>query len=244
MPPKKGTKGGKKKAAPRESEEESITPIDVQYNPEIINGLLTDLGAQVDAKCVLIKKDIDFMATSIKQAFHLELIKLPTQVKQMSIARFKLEFGDSLEAVTRGAMEGNKHQTSKGANSNNNVLMTATKSTRTQSKVFQTPVSGKNFVCETPVTTRAARAAREGEMMLSSNGSPLGEFSTVVKAPRENSTIIPATPGAVCVPLDSGDVVNLENVTELPDEFKQEALTKMQDMMKNMQSMMAKLAQK
>ena len=42
---------------------------------------------------------------------------------------------------------------------------------------------------------RSLRAAREGEMILSVNGSPLGEFSTVVKMPKENNSIIPLTPG-------------------------------------------------
>ena len=40
-----------------------------------------DLREQVDVKAALIEKDIDFMATSVQQAFHLELIKLPTQVR-------------------------------------------------------------------------------------------------------------------------------------------------------------------
>ena len=93
--------------------------LEVQYNPEIINGLLQDLGEQVDAKCALIEKDIDFMATSIQQAFHLELIKLPTQVKKMSLARFREEFGDSLEAVTRGAMGSLKSGSSRAKASKN-----------------------------------------------------------------------------------------------------------------------------
>ena len=236
MPPKKGAKG--KKKLPRESEEESLAQLDVQYDPEIVNGLLTELKSQVDSKCVLIKKDIDFMATSIKQAFHLELIKLPAQVKQMSLARFKAEFGDSLEAVTRGAIEGKKMQ----SKPDNNIYNTATKTTRNQSKVFQTPLNGKNFVLETP-NVRKTRAAKEGELILSSNGSPLGEFSTIVKAPKTGNSIIPATPG-VFVPLKSGEVVDLEAVSELPEAVKEEALNKMQEMMKNMQNMMAKLATK
>ena len=238
MPVKKGTKG-KKKAA-RESEEEAVSPTDVQYNPEIINGLLTDLKIQVDAKSMLIKKDVDFMATSIRQAFHLELIKLPKQVKEMSLSRFKLEFGDNLEAVTRGAMEGKRVQ----KDEKQTVMMSAAKSSRSQSKVFQTPQSGRNFVMETP-NTRKMRSAKEGELILSSNGSPLGEFSTVVKAPKLGGTsLVPSTPAGVLVPLDSGEVLNLDEVTELPEHVKEEALSKMQEMMTNMQSMMDKFRTK
>lgn len=70
MPSKKGTKtgGGKKKQA-RNSEEDGgdIETLDVQYNPEILTGILDDLQAQVDTQCQQIQKDADFMATSIKQ---------------------------------------------------------------------------------------------------------------------------------------------------------------------------------
>ena len=244
MPPKKGTK--KKKAAPtRESEETPVTCTDVQYNPEIIDGLLLDLQAQVDAKCVLIKKDIDFMATSIKQAFHLELIKLPAQVKTMSIAKFRKEYGDSLEAVAKGAIEGVDKASTSGAKGMDSVMMSATKARRQSSKVFQTPCgkAGDKFVCETPIT-RTMRAAREGEMILSANGSPLGEFSTVVKAPKANNSIIPETPRGVSLKLDSGEDVDMDNIDALSEGAKEEALNKMQEMMKNMQSLMAKLAAK
>jgi hypothetical protein len=63
--------------------DDGISQIDVQYNPDIIHGLLQDLSSQIDVKCALIEKDIEFMATSIQQAFQLELIKLPTQVKKV-----------------------------------------------------------------------------------------------------------------------------------------------------------------
>ena len=89
-----------------------------------------------------------------------------------------------------------------------------------QSGVFQTPIGkfGK-YADETPITrlllyvyhhiferrqyrfslinlmSRSKRAAREGEMILSVNGSPLGEFSTVIKIPKENNSIVPPTPG-------------------------------------------------
>ena len=78
-----GIRGKQQAAALRLSEEdpaEIASKLDIQYNPEIINGLISDLQVQLEAKCGLIQKDIDFMSTSIKQAFHLELIKLPTEI--------------------------------------------------------------------------------------------------------------------------------------------------------------------
>jgi len=221
------------------SEEIPVSITDVQYNPDIINGLLIDLQSQVDAKCVLITKDIDFMVTSIRQAFHLELIKLPTQVKCMPINRFKTEFDDNLNAVKRGAvgmtmLNASKIPTEKLQESSGSPII---------SGVLQTPAGklGKQ-VDETPIT-RSKRAAREGEMILSVNGSPLGEFSTVIKIPKENNSIVPPTPAGnkISMKLDSGEDVDIDNVETLSEKSKAEALQKMQNMMINMQQMMKRL---
>jgi hypothetical protein len=214
-----------KKKAPRADDDENISPIDVQYNPDIVDGLLQDIELQMEAKCSQIKKDIDFMATSVQQAFHIELIKLPNQVKQMTLRRFREEYGDSLEAVTRGAIGGKSNQT-----------VSTAKKPLGNSTVFQTPSGSKGLNMTTP-----SRNPREGEVILSKNGSPLGHFSTVVKAPRDDDKgLLPQTPG-IFVPLSSGQIVDMESVDSLPDDLREDAVRKMQDMMSNMQSMMQKI---
>lgn len=235
MPPKK-TKASKKTAT-RQSDDHAEF-IDAQYNPDAIYSLLQDLGKQIDAKCNHIQKDSDFMVTSMQEAFHLEMIKLPNQVKKMSLARFKEEFGDSLEAVTRGAMGGMKTQKENKQNQQN-IPQSAIKShPGRMSMVFQTPmVPGKKYTAQGTIL----RNPREGEQILSNNGSPLGVFSTVVK-PKSNNSIVPATPG-VFVPLETGDVIDLETVDVelLSNDVKQDALAKMQAMMANMQKLMSKI---
>jgi len=250
MPPKRGKAAGKPK--PRTSEEE-VTAVDVQYNPDIIAGMLQDLDLDVESRCLQIQKEIDFMATSIQQAFQLELIKLPTQVKQMPLSKFKQEFGDNLETVTKVAIAGTTAKTKPTTTNNRNAPMSAVKSTRNRpdSSVFQTPSNPSKTSSLMPGT--AMRAPREGEMILSSNGSPLGEFATAVKAPRAGKSAlglgapssipdtVPQTPGFVT--LHSGDVVALDDVEALPAEMKDDALAKMQAMMESMQAMMSKLKQ-
>lgn len=214
-----------KKKTQRSDDDENISPIDVQYNPDIVDGLLQDIELQMEAKCSQIKKDIDFMATSVQQAFHIELIKLPNQVKQMTLRRFREEYGDSLEAVTRGAIGGKSNQ----------ILSTAKKNS-VNSTVFQTPSGPKGLNMTTP-----SRNPREGEVILSKNGSPLGNFTTVVKAPREeDKCLLPQTPG-IFVPLSTGEIVDMESVESLPDDLREDAMRKIQDMMINMQSMMEKI---
>lgn len=264
-------------------EEELGAGIDVQYNPEIINNVLKDLEIQVNSKCTQIQKDADFMCTSIKQAFHLELIKLPNQVKTMSLARFRSEFGESLEAVTRGAIKGSVSGSRENSNTGNR-LHSASSSSSSSSKgstgglhhkggnssaVYSTPSGAKSRVAQTPGT--AARRPRQGEVLLSANGSPLGAYDTAegtavkgrssgaVSAAQPAQTpsrhmlesAVPPTPGTVHVPLTNGEVVVVdmqdsegmddESIASMSNTTKLDALAKMQAMMANMQSLMEKL---
>jgi hypothetical protein len=230
--------------------------IDVQYNPDIIHGLLEELSNHLEQKCAQIQKDTEFHTAAIRQAFNMELIRLPNQVKQMSISRFREEFGDSLEAVTKGAMGALSKTSSKSTTSASSAApATATKSTRStavtnaSAKGFQTPsqhtrsAANANTVMDTAM--KSQRAPKEGERILSENGSPLGDFTTVVKAPRPaNSNVlqVPPTPG-VFVPLQTGEILDLGSVDveKLSECVKEDALEKMQIMMKNMQSLMSKL---
>ena len=251
MPSKKGKVGGKKSETRTSDDVDNLEPIDVQYNPHIVDGLLEELQQQVNAKCAQLRRDSDFMTISIQQAFHLELIKLPTQVKNMSLARFTEEYGDSLDAVTRSAIGG---FASRSINSKLNPTSfgSTVKSDKCQnSKVFQTP-SGSAKAPHIGFST-AMRNPKEGEKLLSQNGSPLGEFQTVIKASKPGglglglalgSQIIPPTPG-LFIPLETGDIINMENldVDNLSQDHKDDALMKMQLMMDNIRTCMAKLQQ-
>ena len=203
-------------------------PIDVQYNPEVISGILTDLKREVEAKCSQIQRDVDFMSLSLKQALNLELIKIPTHVKQMSLTRFREEFGCSLEAVTRGAtLSTFRPGDPSHASSHTSAVKVST------SRGLQTPSTIKKV---------PSRLPREGEVIVSANGSPLGEFSSAVKGTRDDNSIIPPTPASVM--LASGDVVDIDTVDTLDEQTKQEAMEKVRLLMDNMHAMMEKLSKK
>jgi len=111
--------------------------------------------------------------------------------------------------------------------------------------VFATPAGGKvgGGTKLLPPTGTAMRQPREGEKILSANGSPLGDFQTVVKAPKSTGPlIVPPTP-AVIVPLDSGDVLDMDavDVSTLSQDKKDDALAKMQAMMNNIQQAMSRV---
>lgn len=230
---------GKKSGESTFEDDNSLPKIDVQYNPDIVSGLLEELQLQIDAKCHQLQKDSDFMVTSLQQAFHLELIKLPSQVKSMSLRRFQDEFGDSLEAVTRGAIKGRLND---GARGNLNALGNSNAGNLVQQKPFQTPSGGKGT--SSRVLPTVMRNPKDGEKMMSINGSPLGDFRTVVKASKQDnsSIIVPATPG-VFIPLESGDIIDMEtmDISALSKDHREDALLKMQTMMNNIQMAMSKL---
>jgi hypothetical protein len=196
-----------------------MSEVDVMYNPDIIGSVLDDMESQMTTKCQQLQREADFMCTTIKQKFQVEIIKLPKDVKKMSLARFKEEFGESIGAVISG----------KGVSKE-----------RARSD-FQTP-SGKNRnVAQTPGT--AMRKPKAGEIILSENGSPLGEFTATVVKEKSSRTLVPSTPG-VHVPLSDGQVLNIDNVDTMDTEEKEDALVKMQAMMDNMQLLMEKLQKK
>ncbi len=225
-----------------EDEDSNTLPqIDVKYNPDLVASLLKDLSLATEAKCAQITNDTEFMITSMQQMFHLELIRLPTQVKQMSMKRFKEEFVCSVEAVTRGAIAGTASGFTKPP-SDSKIDRTVARNS-----IYQTPMHshlGKKPLL--PMQTPSMRNPKEGETILSVNGSPLGQFTTVKKAPKPiNSTIVPPTPG-VFVPTKTGDVVGLDeiDVENMSNEAKMETFQQMQAMMDNMKAMMEKLQSK
>jgi hypothetical protein len=231
MPPRKAR--ATKKKDTDENEELKMNQMAVQYNPEIVQGALKDYYLLVEAKCVQLQRDADFMVTSLQHEFQCEMFKLPKQVKEMSLSKFKEEFGGSVEQVTKSAFS----MKSGVENMNFNV------ETRLSPKSFQTPAQNRRINPAGTVGT-TARVPKEGEQILSANGSPLGEFSTVKKALRSNNNngIIPPTPG-VFVPLKNGEILDIENVEveNFTEEMKLETLSQMQAMMENMKSMMEKL---
>lgn len=230
MPPKK--KSTKKKDARLSEDDVNPGQLDCQYNPDIIDDLLRDLLATLNAKIEQLQQDSDFLATSIQQDFHLELIKIPTAVKQMTMKRFKEEFGFSTEAFTRGAIVGNQTQAKSSSRGDHSFGGLRANSSR----VMQTPASHKH--------TSHARMPREGELLLSENGSPLGEFQTVKKAARPGAGVVPPTPG-VFVPMKDGvvDIADLaaQDIENLAPAERAETLTKLEETMSNMQALMEKL---
>jgi hypothetical protein len=226
----------------------SSLQIDVQYNPDIVAGLLQELGEQVDMKCSQIQTDTDFIIMQLQQQFQIELIKIPTQIKKMSLSKFRQQYGDSLDLIPKA-----NNANSSGDNKIRPPLLQSNSFNQNiinhnHNNVMETPFA-KPFQTKSTLLGTAIRAPKEGEFILSANGSPLGGFTTAQKLPRGGpfgpggaSSIIPQTPG-VFVPLKSGEIVDIENidVTKLDQFAKDDALAQMQAMMDHMQNLMSKL---
>ena len=239
MPSKKKSSKKKVNRTSLEEDELQIDQIDVHYNPEIVTSLITDLSLQVDSKCDQIQKDSDFMITSIQQAFHLELIKLPSQVKQMSVRAFIDQYGGDIFNITKGGMGSSTASQKRGSTAaTTNIL---TNSSRYNQKVLNTPLATN----KKKGAHVAMRNPREGEIILSANGSPLGEFTTVKKAPANGSKIdsfVPQTPG-VYLPLRTGEIIDLDSVDiqALSKEEKEDIETYLRTVSKNIEGIASKL---
>lgn len=229
--------------------------VDIVYNPDIITSVLGDMELQLEKKCEQLQKDADFMCTSMQRTFHLELIKLPSQVKKMSLKKFKNEYGESLEAVTKSTIGGKSRAMMAGASSTTKSSQSTTASRTASSSVYATPSHKHSSSIMAPNTS--SRVPKEGETILSSNGSPLGEYVSTVVKEKKNFNPTPATPGADHnntivsniggnITLGDGAVLDLENggvsadIDTMSQATKTEALEKMEAMMENMKTLMAK----
>ena len=234
------------KTQKRTSDEDSgaSAQIDVQYNPDIVAGLLQELGEQVDLKCSQIQTDTDFIIMQLQQQFQIELIKIPTQIKKMPLSKFREQSGDSLDLIPKpNSNSGGDGKMRPPLFQSNLNHQNISNNNSNSSSVMETPFA-KPFQAKTTILGTAIRAPKEGEFILSANGSPLGGFITAQKPIRQPdaSCIVPQTPG-VFVPLKSGEIVDIENidVTKLDKFAKDDALAQMQAMVDNMQKLMTKL---
>lgn len=243
------------KSTKRTSDEDNgeSLQIDVQYNPDIVAGLLQELGQQVDSKCSQIQADTNFIIMQLQQQFQIELIKIPTQIKKMSISKFREQYGESLDLAPKNNPNSGgdgKMRPPLGLSSNHQNMANNNNSNSNSSNVMETPFakpfnnSNKLGVNQGPLGT-AMRAPREGEFILSANGSPLGGFTTAQKLPNNkpnNLNMPPQTPG-VFVPLKTGEIIDIENtdMNALDKNTKDDALLQMQSMIENMQKLMGKM---
>lgn len=228
----------------------SIKKLDPKYNPDLIASLIKELGSRVDMQCSQIATETDFSILQLRNQFQLELLKLPTSVKKMSLKQFREQYGENFSLIPGDGRAATATETGKSRmpfapvptfNSSSNIAPSSTPAPMTAQK----PINPAHSVFETPMLPRGnitIRAPKEGEKILSENGSPLGEFATAVKAPRPAEALVPQTPG-VFVPLKSGEVLDVENtdLQSLDPKSKADALAQMQAMMDNMKRMMEKM---
>lgn len=239
MPPKKTTKKNIKEDTKSSSLINSSTTgsnntnntsnntalVDINYDPEIMKEILITLSNSIDSKCNQIIKDSEFMITSLQQLFRLELIKLPKEIRNMTMKEFQNEFNDDL--ITN-------------SNTNINTLNT---------KLYETPMKKNIIIPSTPNTM--LRLPKQGELLISTNGSPIGAY-TVVKNPNNPSYnqneiyLVPPTPGVyINKNNNTNEIIDVDtiNINELTKEDKIKTLKQMEDVMNNMKSMMEKLKQ-
>ncbi|CAM9894475.1 unnamed protein product, partial [Heterosigma akashiwo] len=201
---------------------------------------LEDIGNEVEIRCQKIRQEADVLSMSLKNAFHVEMVRIPKNIRSMSLKEFCETYGEDIATLLKISME-SSFESQTAVKPNSRMLATPAHHVRS---VAQTP----GFFPQTPACPPTAlRAPRPGELMLSANGSPLGQMGepgTTVKL-RPNSATGVAT---ITVDLQLGDgrTVALDPTAEnaaanLDGDIKKEALSKLKNLQDEIHSLLSQL---
>lgn len=116
------------------------------------------------------------LAKSTKTKLNVEICKLPREVREMPLQRFQQEFGEDVQAAGKASLKANIQKMGGGRGTRSQTRGSVAGAPITNNHAMQTPASSKvnPAALQTPMST--ARAPKSGEVILSSNGSPLGEY--------------------------------------------------------------------
>jgi hypothetical protein len=222
-----------------------------------------EFDAELEYRCTMMRFKTQELCESLKSAFLVELMKLPTKVKCMpmqeflqlqgtgnTLASLRAEFSASLLKSTANKsmiqQTASKKNTTRipnpqtsasGANSMRKLAKQKNDSLRTdilKSQAFNhalgTPAGNRFNHQKFPPSTPAVRDPKNGECILSMNGSPLGAFSTVRATVRPHFNV-PATPTiSVSLPGATGSYINIADpnaLNQLDEENKEHALNEL-----------------
>ncbi len=217
-----------------------------------VNAFIQDLTDQVDSRCSSIRKTADTAVMALRSALQVALMRIPKNVRKMTLEEFEEEYGGSLLEVARGGAEqqveralgearGGKRKEVPSTPGGARELRSACKAPR-YGGVGATPMKGcsGNDVPQTPATVRAPR---RGEMVLSVDGSPLAQqdqvLATVKKMKKEDAA-------SIALEMDTGDGTFLNiaapgAVEQMDEEMKETAKSKLKNLQDEVAALMAQL---
>lgn len=214
-----------------------LSGVNAQYDREALESRLADVQSQVDQRCADILEEARRMASSIRTKFAVEVCKLPSDVRSMSLRRFREEYNEDIAAVRKAFLTASLH----GGALPSQVLATPSAPRSAAARVLQTP-GGGTYNAQLPFTPaasrsgaapatgkRVTRASIRATMHAEADGHDAGASSSVVE-----------------LQLDSGDTVTVSDAdafdpTDLPADARAEAMLQLQGMVDKLQGILGKL---
>uniref|UniRef100_A0A7S1BD52 Borealin N-terminal domain-containing protein n=1 Tax=Corethron hystrix TaxID=216773 RepID=A0A7S1BD52_9STRA len=198
-------------------------------NRESVETLIQDIEDEVNRCIDAVRRDSRNFCIRLQSDMKCELLKLPPSMRKMKLKNFNKHFGGELRLVvpSNGTMERTKVRPFglKRVRPVDNYDRTA----------LQTPLKP---VPSLPRSLATLRAPRQGEMLMSTNGSPVNhcnEMFATIKKRKVN-------PGADDMPSALLEVnVDLSMVKNLPSEAKENAWMQLKTVTDELNSIMKKI---
>jgi len=196
--------------------------------------IIEDIENEVEIRCQKIMHEATTLATSLKNAFSIELVKVPKLIRNMSVKQFCEEHGGDFKAVLKLSVDENLRKQMSAGQGFQSTLTTPAHIR----KIAQTP----GFTSGTPACPPTAlRQPRPGEIVLSSNGSPLaireneGRAQVIVKETGKSH---------IALELQGGQQLDLaasDELTSLPEEVRQTAMSRLKILQEEIHGILSQL---
>ena len=146
-----------------------------------VRSLTEELEAQVESRCAKLMEVAEDAVVALRAEYRVQLMKLPKKVRSMPLAEFRKEFGESIDAAMlsdidrriAAATAAGSGQQASGSGKKRKADASADSECEPADKVPCTP-SAQGAKGAAPGTV--SRMPRQGEELVSANGSPLGVF--------------------------------------------------------------------
>ncbi|KAJ1453353.1 hypothetical protein M885DRAFT_524510 [Pelagophyceae sp. CCMP2097] len=242
MPPKRGVRRKRgKELVEALRDDESSPACEAAISPDYLETVLSELQSESDRRVKKLKRCMGDMRQEFLNAFQVELLKIPRKVREVPVAHFSGEFGGSIDVALKEAA----------------ALKFATKApqsvvaNKSLNRTAATPSVARQGVSATP---GASRRMREGECIMSVNGSPLAavplstaKLAATIKVKQGGRSRLPADANLLVeLPTGDGGCVSLSEastIKALHDEplLKESAIAHLKTLREEIEKVMSAL---
>lgn len=227
-----------------------------------IEAFFEDLDVETEARCKTILLQAEHHCDSIRNAYAIEITKLPKKVRSMNAQEFCEQFDGDISLV----IERDRKKIMEGLNAIPQDGQTILRTTRSKTRMLNrtesnsqsarlplaTPGTSRTLRSRRPLATPAggfnqqlpetpaSRMPRRGESIMSVNGSPLGAYFNKGAAAQKSQL----STSTLAVSLDNGknlDLSDLEAAQTLSEEDKSAAIQQLAALQAKVSGLMSRI---